>query len=168
MNFEEKMRDLVALQAAKIEMEFTIVDFAKMTIEAVDEGKFICEEAAKEFMENLDYYYHEFIGDMAKDRVFELFNKHAEEIIKERESEEIEDLEELEEVTDIEPLEKQEGESDLEYVIKNDIYIKNVNIYNQPRYPESETENYWMIGIDINELSEEALQSLSIFDRDFW
>ena len=177
MNFEKEMKDLVALQAAKIAMEFTIVDFAKMTIEAVDEGKFICEESAEEFLKNLEYNYHEFIGDMAKDMVVELFKKHVKEIVEERELEEVEDLEELEEVedleeleeiTEIEPLEKQEGESDLEYVIKNDIYIKNVNIYNQPKYPESETENYWMMGIDINELTAGELQVLSIIDRDFW
>lgn len=169
MNLEEKMKHLIALQAVKISMEFTIVDFTKMAIEAVDKGKFICEEAAEEFLKNLEDNYHQFILSIAEDKVFELL-KYTKDIIKE-ESEEIEyieDLEELEEVTEIEPLEKEEGESDLQYVIRNDIYIKNVNIYNQPRYPESETENYWMIGIDINELTEEELQSLSIFDRDFW
>lgn len=178
MNFEEEMKNLVALQAAKIAMEFTIVDFAKMTVEAIDEGKFICKEASEEFLKNLEYNYHEFIGDMAKDMVVELFKKHVNEIVEERELEEVEDLEELEELEEygeiepfeeeIEPLEKEEGETDLEYVIKNDIYIKNVNIYNQEKYPESETESYWMLGIDINELTAGELQVLSIIDRDFW
>lgn len=174
MNFEQKIKNLIALQAVKIAMNFTIVDFTKMVIKAADEGKFICEEAAEEILKNLEEHYDEFILSMAEDEVFKLFNKHAEEIIKERESEEIEDLveeiedlEELEEIP-VEPLEKEEGETDLQYVIRNDIYMKNANIYNQERFPEAETENYWMIGININELSEEELQSLSIFDRDFW
>lgn len=165
MNLEDKIEDLVVLQAAKIKEEFTIMDFAKMTVEAADEGKFICKEAADEFIKNLECYYNEFIIAIAKDKVLELFSKHAKDIIKKRKEPEIRILEELE---DIEPLEKEEGESDLKYVITNDIYIKNVNIYNQERFPESETENYWMIGVDINKLSEEELQSLSIFDRDFW
>lgn len=168
---ENEIKELIALQAKQIAVEFTIVDFTRRTLEAIDEGKFICKEAEIEFLLDLENQYNKLIISMAEDRVFTLFNKYAEEIIKEREDnfEEVE-LEELEEIEDyeIEPLEKEDGETDLEYTIKNDIYIKNVHIYNQGKYPESETENYWMIGIDINTLDEQELQELSIFDRDFW
>lgn len=156
---EKEFKELVALQASKIAVEFTIVDFTKMVLDAIEEGRFISNKAAEMFLEDLKNHYYEFVVELAEDKVF----KYAKEIIEKRE--EVEDLNELEE---IEPLEYEENEDDLKYVIQNDIYIKNVNIYNQDKYPESETENYWMIGIDINNVSEQELQEMSIFDRDFW
>lgn len=86
---------------------------------------------------------------------------------------------EVEEVTDIEELElipeedegedEDEDEDDLEYIINLQIKNKNIKIEQTiGKYPESDTENYWMIGIDINNMSESELQSLSIIDRDFW
>lgn len=160
-----EIKELIALQAAKIAAEFTIVDFAKLTVKAVEDKKFICHEAEIEFVTNLENHYNEMIINMAEETVLKLFDKYAKEIVENRENKK---FNAFEETGEIEPLEKEDGESDLEYTIKNDIYIKNVNIYNQSKYPESETENYWMIGIDINSLDEQELQELSIFDRDFW
>lgn len=96
------------------------------------------------------------------------FQSTEEEII---EIEEVEDLDDLEEVTDddfgeIEPVPE---DDDLRYIINLQIRNKNIEIEKRVgKYPESNTENYWMIGIDLNTLKEEELQSLSIFDRDFW
>lgn len=166
MNFEEEMKRLVALQATKISMEFTIVDFTKIVLEANNEGKFICEEAAIEFLNDLKAHYMEFVIKIAEEKVFALFEEEAE-IVASRETpiEEVEDLDELEEVS----LEPEEEEDDLKYVIRNDIYKKNIEIEKtQGKFKEEDTENYWMIGVDINQVSEEELQKMSIFDMDFW
>mgnify|MGYP006908802852 CR=1 FL=1 len=167
MNFEEEMKRLVVLQAEKISMEFTIVDFTKKVLEANEKGKFICEEAAIEFLNDLKSHYMEFIIKVAEEKVITLFEEKAAEIVASRESsiEEVEDLNELEEVS----LEPEEGEDDLKYVIRNDIYKKNIEIEKtQGKFKEEDTENYWMIGVDINQVPEEELQKMSIFDMDFW
>lgn len=95
------------------------------------------------------------------------------------ELEELKDLDELEEINDdygeIEEVNDDYGEiepvpeDDLQYIINLQIRNKNIKIEQTiGKYPESDTENYWMVGIDINTMSESELQSLSIFDRDFW
>lgn len=96
------------------------------------------------------------------------FQSTEEEII---EIEEVEDLDDLEEVTDddfgeIEPIPE---DDDLEYIISLQIRNKYIEIEKRiGKYPESDTENYWMVGVNLNTLKEEKLQSLSIFDKDFW
>lgn len=85
MKIENQMRELVLLQAVKIAEEFSIIDFAKMTIEAYEKNQFINEQAAQKFFEELNEKYAEFIVETAEERVKELFEKHAKRIIKQRE-----------------------------------------------------------------------------------
>lgn len=38
----------------------------------------------------------------------------------------------------------------------------------EDKFPEESIENYFMIDVNLNECSEQELQEMSIFDRDFW
>lgn len=66
-------------------------------------------------------------------------------------------------------MKEKQFENDTKEVIATQIRNKNIQILEkQGKYPEEDTENYWMIGIDINSCSEQELQEMSIFDKDFW
>lgn len=126
LHFENEMKNLVALQAAKIAVEYTIVDFTEQVIDNVKNGRLI-KGAAENILLDLENEYNKFVINVAEDIVLELFNKRAQEIVEQRDEEiieEVEDLDELEEVIDEEII---EDDNDLDYVIKLQLrnnYIK--------------------------------------------
>ena len=160
----------IKLFAFQIADEYSIVDFAQDAIRYLDDEKQI-----KRILKNIEMEYHKYIIQKAEEK-FSNYLEEKERLFAKYEKEfEFEDLidvgelEKIEESNEIEPLEMKDGEDELKWVIKNDIYMKNIKIEQTiGRYPESETENYWMIGININNVSEQELQEMSIFDRDFW
>lgn len=154
METKINITELVREQGAKMIEKFTIVDYVKMIIDE-DENYAFCI-----LVDDVKKNYFEFIIEEARKEV----NKKLEKAFEKRVNEikRIKELEEIEEIDD-------EDDDDLELIISYQIREKNIKIEQKMgKYPESQTENYWMIGIDINNLPEDELQSLSIFDRDFW
>lgn len=171
--FENDMKELVALQAMKMSEQYTIIDFANQLLENIKNKKLIYEAGINVF-HNLEEEYNKFIIETSTQMVEDLFCKHVEEFINKKEEnkeiiEEIKDLDELEEIEEDYYNEEEVPDDDLNYVISIQIRDKNIKILKeQGKYPEESTENYWMIGIDINSCSEQELQEMSIFDKDFW
>lgn len=127
----------------------------EVTLQILDllDVEFVHALGTNKFGEVKDYY---------KIKGIKFVERYEEEVIEDDDDYELVEI--PEEYGELEPI-----EDDLEYIISCQIKNKNIEILNTiKKYPESETENYWMIGIDINKLTEEELQSLSIFDRDFW
>lgn len=170
--FENDMKRLVALQAMKMSEQYTIIDFANQLLESIKNKKLIYE-AGIDVFRNLEKEYNKFVIETSTQIVEDLFCKNMKKIIDERENEEIiekvENLDELEEIKEDYYNEEEVPDDDLNYVISIQIRDKNIEILKeQGKYPEEDTENYWMIGIDINSCSEQELQEMSIFDKDFW
>ena len=148
------LSEFVEMQASNVMEQFTLVDFTKKVLE-------LPEDEAFDILCDLGDNYNRFVTNYSVEKVKEFAEKALKKVLEEfkKESEE-------EELDEIEPVPE---DDDLEYTIRCQIRRKNIKIeQTMGKYPEESTENYWMIGIDINSLPEEELQSLSIFDRDFW
>lgn len=161
LDFENEMKRLVALQAAKIAVEYTIVDFTEQVIDNVKNGNLI-KGAAENILLDLENEYNKFVVNVAEDTVLDLFNKHAQKIIKQRDEEiieEVEDLDELEEVTDEEII---EDDDDLDYVIKLQLRNKYIKIEKaQGFYPDDQVwlyQNFFSLDINNREELEQAEQ----------
>lgn len=171
--FENDIKELVALQAMKMSKQYTIIDFANQLLENIKNKKLIYEAGINVF-HNLEEEYNKFIIETSTEIVEDLFCKSMEKIINERENnkeiiEKVENFDELEEIDEDYYNEEEVPDDDLNYIINIQIRDKNIKILKeQGKYPEESTENYWMVGIDINSCSEQELQEMSIFDKDFW
>ena len=147
LDFENEMKNLVALQAAKIAVEYTIVDFTEQIIDNVKNGNLI-KGAAENILLDLENEYNKFVVNVAEDIVLDLFNKHAQEIIKQRDEEIIED------------------DDDLDYVIKLQLRNNYIKIEKaQGFYPDDQVWLYQnFFGLDINNREElEQAEQRGIF-----
>lgn len=163
---DERFKDLVVLQATKIEEEFSIIDFTSMVMKAIDDGR-LMEEAAVDLLKNLNDEYYKMLFTTAMDLVNQKLEQAITEFVEKRDNdiggkwvEDLEDLEYLEEVEvpEDDDLEEVDEDDDLDYIISLQIRKKYIEIEkNQGFYSEEQRWFYQNFsGIDPND--EEAIR----------